>query len=562
MNAFLGGIQAAEVSKRADRRERIDTRAARQVELNNLVAGYELNEQGEYAPNERGQLQLDKQEATLQQQVAVLGAQNEMIQAQLNEGAMVKATTAVGMGDPKEAWRIISRNPVLKASLNEEFKAASIGPIDWANDRAMFDGSGVAITDEVLNNPEKLNALNSSFFKIVHPDGTTSLGSTQDLIKQTNYLGTAGKQDSEGMTRRFNRIAEILAGDVTTPAERALQNKQNTVANQKLDIAGGLLGLQLAYQDKVLATPGISDKEKLDLLSGSKGVDYKELKAMYETITAKSKSEVAVQTQESTVAKAKSGAAKSATDAEVAASTKNADIEKANLDAEKARRDKEGAKPIVGEADFISNLETVVYNDENLRIATKIQNDSKQKLGAVKEKDVSGRISMAQGFHNFTKKFREADIKYDALHTIGTAMDKILKPGMSTQDREQVLDRVALDSEAKALLAEYVKFMSGAAVTEGEYNRYNDIFKAGTWASKQSAEEAMRSFTNYLRGSARRTIGSMTSTPRDFLITRNRYDVWEKANPELQRLPVTHYDKKAVRPAIPQANITDFFGGQ
>jgi len=499
MSKFLGGVAAANQTIANDRQ-------AAQVELANLIEGFEKNENGKYEPNAKGQNMLDHKDALMQQQLMKLEAQNEAIMATQNADSMTRATTALAMGDVKEAWNIVSQNPALKAQLGEQFGAASIQPIDWANDRDMFEGTGVQINDETLSKPEVLNALNSSFFKVIGPDGKATLGNTQQLIAETNYGGYASKEDREGIFERVNKISEILSGHIKTQEELELEATNAQIAQSNANINADVTALKEEYIEGIIASD-MSAEEKLAKISGAKGRSVDELKALAE----ESKTRIQL-------------------------ATENDKIEKAKAEAATAKGKAEAFEPIPGEAEFIASLrdaEKVPYNDDNLRKAGRIQ--GKKAITAERSKEVNGRFAMAKSFHNFTNKFIDTELNRDALGKIQTTLDKLMKPGMTGQEQEKVLNNIEIDTELRALISEYVKFMSGAAVTTEEYNRYNDIAQAGAWSSKESAVEALRSFTNYLRVSSKDRIDSIVDLPRDYLIKRQDYNRWAAENPAITR---------------------------
>ena len=536
---FLDGVRAGNESRRVDRNDRVEGRRAKQQRLSNFIAGYEQDANGDYAPNERGQESLKGQFAALKQKTYVLETQNEMMQAQLNEGSMNTAIKSLAMGDAKDAWRVVSRNPVLKASLQKNFNMQSILPVDWENDASLFKDAGIDMSPEALADPKVRNAFNSSFFKVVHPDGTMSIGNTQDLINKTDFVNTASKEDSEGLRRRYNLVGEVLSGYVKSPQQREDELKAATLNRTNVDSSLDIATIKDDYIEEIKLMP-ISNVEKLNLIFGINGEKdpkalerkIKELKYEFDKETnkwkkrkivanakeAESNAWVAGQTENDKKKKIIANAKEAEVDADVKLGTKDNLILKADLANDKTKLEiKEklqkiaDGKPFVGEAKFRKDLGDMPFNDESLAKAAALQ--GKRKLGAEVNKNLSGRMHMAKGFNDFTERFRKAKLDHNAVATIGSFMDKITKPGMTTQDREMALNKVQLGSEAKALLAEYVKFMSGAAVTEGEYSRYQDIFTAGAWSSRESADEAMRSFTNYLRESAERVVDSIKYVP-------------------------------------------------
>jgi len=506
-NAFLQGVQVGNQTKQEDRR-------AKQVRLTNLIKGFEQGNGGEYEPNARGQAMFDGQEAAMQQQLAVLQSQNEAIQAVQNTESMTKATTQLAMGNVSEAGRIVNTNPVLKQQLQEQFGVSAVHPIDWENDLRLFEGTGVNITPEMLADPKVKAALNSSFFKTVGPDGKQKIGNTQQLIDSTGYMQYASKEDRDGIFARVNKISEILSGHIKTPEEERLEATKMEANQHNANISNSLAEVTQEYYDSILGRDDIGPEEKLKIIQGVRG---------------KSPDDIKAQIQAEKLRKAQA-------EANIATTTQDDVIAKKKAEAESAKAKAEDSRPYEGEAEFISNIrnpEKIPFSDDNLRIASKLQ--GKKTLTAERGKEVNGRFSMAKSFDNFTRKFMTADINRDALAKIGTTMDKLMKPGMTGQDQERVLNSIEIDTELRALISEYVKFMSGAAVTTEEFNRYNDIVQSGVWSSRESANEALRSFTNYLRRSAKDRIDSMTDIPHDYLIKRNDYENWSKSNPEIAR---------------------------
>lgn len=512
--------------------ENRDDRAAAQQDLKNKIRGFDRTPEG-YVPNARGAKMLEAQELARDQKMAVLQTQNEAIQSLLNAKSMTSATTYLALGDVDSAKVEINTNPILKEKLLETFGIVDISPIDMNHDMKHFEDSGLDV-ESVQSDPIASNALSSAFFKAHKVDGSSSMISVKELMAATGYHAYASKDDAEGITSRINRIGEILALHMKTPEELDTEATNRSIDNQNAHASKDVSDLKDTITSGILSSD-LTDSEKLVKLNELNRTPLDKLKNLKAELD---------------IARAGYKADKDKTEAYVARTTAKDEIAlvaaKVKTEEMKGQSAKKqgGGLPTYA-ADFLDKLGEgkIEYNQDNLSKAYEIQ--GKKKLNSTKEKEISGLVSMSQGFHVLTKKFRDLDMDRNALSKIGTVFDKIMKPGLTYQDRMAALNTIAINSEIQAALAGYVKYMSGAAVTEGEYARYQDIFQAGTWSNKESAVTAMASFTSYLRDAANRNIETARSTPYDYMILKKNYEGWESENPRIDYISAANKVSKA-----------------
>lgn len=481
-NPFLAGVKQGATEVRLDdqntrawdtnrRLNEQEDRQAAQAELNNKIRGYEMNAQGQYEATQARQNADTYNAQLVEQKMVQQQAGIDMLVAQSNTRDMTSATKSLSFGNVKDAITTIGQNPDLQTKLLQQFNAQNIAPVDWVHDKDLFKGTDMYfdLSDEYLADPKIRAALDSSFFKIIGPDGKSRLGNTQNLVRQTGALNYMTTQDQEGLTNRFNMIGDILKGSVLqTPQEKARKAKQAELADEVIDLKSDVV-------QSILTGPGTAE-EKLAKITG---MSTKQMSAK----------EIAQTT-------------KAQTEAEIALATKDDDIKKARSDALKAEyaaKKAKGEMPVdfntFNYIDSLKDKKTSELTGEELAKLRAIEDEKNTTLKGVK-KIVETKNNFANNFNKLIPEIKKLD--YDAVEKIKTAFSKVLKTG-SAEDRTEALKLLGFETKLGSLMASYIKEMSGAAVTDSERQLYTNLLKAGSWAQGDAAEVAIGSFVEALR---------------------------------------------------------------
>ena len=466
MSSVLNGIAAAEKSMATDRIEA-------QQELSNFIAGYEKNDSGKYIPNERGQNTLDVNNEATKQTLMQLDAQNQLMQGRINSEDMTQATTHLAMGNIKDAWAQIEKNPVLKKQLQDQFGVVTIAPIDWENDRALFNGSGINV-DNV--NGEALDALNSSFFKYYDKNGVAKLGNVHNLMKSTNYDGYIDSATRRAMEKRLDYFGQVLKGHVITPQEQRIKDNSTQAIENKSELDAEVSGLKLQELYNMIANnPDMRAKEILDKINPLSLADQK----------------------------------------------KKLEISKMQGDA-----DSKAKLGDIDQAKFYNDMKTLPINKETLDTATLLQGD--RKPTTEERKSINGKFALAKAFDKFSKYFENQNIDADAVSKMRLAIDKVWETDKTPEEKRQYVTELKLGTEFKTLMFEYIKYMSGAAVSDNEKTDYFDIIASGKWSNKDAAGKSLRSFADTLLTSSYNNLEQYYGYPRDYMLARQ---MMESYNP-------------------------------
>jgi len=471
---YLQGYTARTNRDASDRQER-------QMQLNNLIKGFELNqESGQYEANERGRNAMAVQSEKVNQELMYLREQNKLIGATLNEKSMTEGVTEMVKGNIADGWETIKRNKPLADTLRAK-GVHSVAPVDWVNDKEMYEKVGINVPTEVLQDPITMKALNSAFMKVQGADGTWKLAETANLAKSTGTMQYMKSADRQGMAERFNRIHDIIKGYIPTPLEEEY--------------------------GKTSLRAGIAQNSLNELKSS---IDINAL-AEWATLNPNKTVDDYIAEHKQTVIDP----------------TKQAEIDDLYID--KAISDNE--KVIV---DSLPTIKPKEYTSEMYSVVKRLEASNK-KLGLTAQ---PAEIKQVRGYVNSTRKFKKLaeDIKHIDRDAFTKARNELLSiKGLSTslsgtaqEKAKQLADRVAsltFKTELGVAMKEYVKLMSGATVTDKEFGDYMKMVVGGEYSDGSVASVALDSFASSLESGLMNSLeGIRTTNPWFYMNTKSAYD--------------------------------------
>lgn len=517
---FLQGIQVSQNKKAEDRRER-------QSQLTNLIKGFEIDSNtGQYAPNERGQLGLDAQQQQMESKLKYLEEQNQMMQSNFNTDTMTRSVTHLVKGNAKDAQMTIDKNPSLKETLKQK-NVHQVAPIDWQNDQELWKNiPNMNIKPEDLQDPAVVAALNTSFSKVQGADGKWRLSSTENLVQSTNTLGYMPSNMSDAVINRFNRAGEILNGRVITNEEQKLKDTQLDSAQSNANLQRADLYMAEEFTTKFFEENPNPTMEQFNAFkvarAGGGGTDYKTMKAMYDAELSKMK--VDEKKTEMTDAK--------------------------NVDQ--------------GTVQFLESLASdMKVTNESLKMGKKIQGD--KKMTTEERKETFNKFAMVDGFIGLNKELQNMDVTDTDKNMLTKFRDNVAQlagTDMVPGDREKILRGIDLKTKVGAMVAKYVKFMSGAAVTEGERAMYMDLAQAGNWSTLEPMKTSMRAFTQSLMDDTEASFNAYRNVyPHDYQLAlgdlnkyRAKVDEFGTVNDQIdQKPPMANFDP-ASQPGVNRAS--------
>jgi len=469
--SFIQGVTAANNSIAQDRADRMESRQAKQQKLTNLIKGFEIDPNtGEYAPNERGQNALDTQNEQLKQQLATLTEQNMQIQSVLNKDSMTTTVTKMLKGDVQGGWKTINHNPGLKAMLAKK-GMEDLQPVNWAQDKDLLEGVPAlkALTPEQLTDQQLMNALNSAYFKVKR-NGKWQVNTTESLIKVTGTTQYTDKTTTTGMKNRLSKINEILALKVQNPYEEKLQamKVQNAIGAEEFNAE------KIALQQR-------------DMKEWIKSNPNGTVAEFLEYSRPRSEKTIAIE-----------NAINNPQPAEPAFP-----VNEFNASVEDSYANYSGKGP--------------VFTNEQIAIANKLQD--KNKVSATDNTNINSRIALMKGFAQIDKAYSGVD--KNAWETIKTNINKYLPADwakISPSERASINEKIKQDAKLGGYIAEYIKMMSGAAVTDSERALFTDIVSSGKYATKEAFQAALDGFRESLRSSTNVMIDATKHrTPHSYL---------------------------------------------
>jgi hypothetical protein len=138
------------------------------------------------------------------------------------------------------------------------------------------------------------------------------------------------------------------------------------------------------------------------------------------------------------------------------------------------------------------------------------------KMPSTKKSELSGRLSIYQSGADIIQYVAENKINFDGVETAKTEVTKLtgmsfddIKDKILSKDNSEltddevkikektnmmILSKITAETKIKNLIANYVKIISGAGVTNEERNMFYDIITAGKYSDEKALLTAMTSF--------------------------------------------------------------------
>jgi len=140
--------------------------------------------------------------------------------------------------------------------------------------------------------------------------------------------------------------------------------------------------------------------------------------------------------------------------------------------------------------------------------------------------EVNNKTRVLPGFKQLLDKIQTLDMSRSAFEKVKTGLAKLGVHGnYNEKEMAQFLNKVSFDAELQTLMAQFVKDMSGAAVTEQERAMYSKTIAGGDWGNKQAMEAALSGFINSLSQQHETNLETLHSdAPATYLIKQRDYD--------------------------------------
>jgi len=510
---FAEGIEHANRDLASIRRERAER-------LSNYVNGFELNKAtGEYVANERGQLAMEAQRLKLEQNVSYLSLQNQMIADQLASSGMTSFTEHLASGNPNDAQKVVDNNPILKERLAKSFNFQRVTTLDPEHDKDLLAKNGVYVDPQaILSDPKKRQAFNSMFAKGIKSDGSVDLIHTPSLVKETNYKQYVPEYRYQDMATVFNNVSDILKGHVKTQAEieaealhRQAQNQANRASYAKSLYSESITGQRLkdmntyfadnpnatlddyarhrAEQD-AKAQSGGGTAQTTDPLKAQKIETEKARRAKIEE-DIKLKKEKFELDKKRQLEEAKIAKEKALAKAKKEANTPD-EFEKAKVKIE--RVDGIYKKLIDGKPLTTEDKAHIIADAKKIPASLKIPAETKKKINE--------RINVVESSAQAVKLLNSGKIDANAVSNTISAVKKYIssekigkdKYKISLSEMNEADKNLLMRSKIGRSLVLYIKSISGAAVTNEEYDRLNSLMTGGNNADIHTLSMLFNSF--------------------------------------------------------------------
>jgi hypothetical protein len=435
MSAFTEGVSAGNQSLQVDRQEK-------QQRLKNYIKGFELNEQGQYAPNERGQTALDLQNQKLQQELMVTQEQNKQIQSIMNKDTIEKAVNQIIAGNASDVSGTIKQNPGLYKIMKDK-GVDEVMPVDFTNDTTLLSEiPGMSEAVEIAKTyPEVAEALKRGFFK-VRKNGKWQVNTTESLYKVTGQNQYRSSKSREVAENSLNKIRQVLAGVVSSPTEDSTKQTMADSANMSAEALNKQMtehfqngGDWLGWEQKVAGSKATGTSSASNMIKELELEEKLKDRALSEKMRKINPTE-----------------------------WKEATLRDDNL-----------------------------ADKEQTIIAKQLQGDNEWK--GKPQQDLAGMEGITRRFIRVTEQLQGID--RDAFEKANKIIARLANI-KSYKKRKAELSQIRFDTSITAALAEYIKLMSGTAVTESEFDRYNFASQAGDWSTHDAALASLEQFTSGL----------------------------------------------------------------
>lgn len=235
--------------------------------------------------------------------------------------------------------------------------------------------------------------------------------------------------------------------------------------------------------------------------------------------------------------------------------------------AEQEKQQQERQKQLEADA-YTKDLESYVYDNQGERFRADLDNtdvqtvtlggkevskykvakdvQGKNKLPADARTYMDGVLSARNSMQKLYKKLANLDIPRDAWTKLQTEFVKVVGTDVKDYTEEQqraLLSKMEIDSELRTIMADYIKAMSGAGVSDEERKGYEQTILNGNWSNKSGALAAMSGFINGLNQSfSSKLLSSKADYPATYL---DMSKLFNSTTEKLSEVPL--FDAKDVK---------------
>lgn len=198
------------------------------------------------------------------------------------------------------------------------------------------------------------------------------------------------------------------------------------------------------------------------------------------------------------------------------------------LDIKAAQKDelafKDELKTITAD-EFNAKKGTETYKkvEEAYQRAKKLQPMDRKPTGPTAD-NLKQKSAIIPSFMALQDKLNRLKLDKNALNKMHNAFSKLAGSDFTGKDLRTFQNELGFMGELNTVVAQYVKDMSGAAVTEQERAMYADIIQGGTWATKEAMTASLGGFIRGIKGLFENSVDSMSDEfPRTAFETMRNY---------------------------------------
>lgn len=202
------------------------------------------------------------------------------------------------------------------------------------------------------------------------------------------------------------------------------------------------------------------------------------------------------------------------------------------------------------------------------------------KMSATQKTELSGKLAIYQDGAEIIKYISDNNVNFDLGETGKTEISKLT--GMSweevkgilakdskelTEDEAKIkakantamISKITSDTKLRNLVANYVKIISGAAVTDQERKTFYDIITAGQYADEKAMLTAMTSFVESIGENYKNTYGSLKySYPADYTTAVKAWNDADRTKEieKYRRKTIDDVNTESTATEIPSSELT------
>ena len=183
-----------------------------------------------------------------------------------------------------------------------------------------------------------------------------------------------------------------------------------------------------------------------------------------------------------------------------------------------------------GEGTFKAGLRKSVNLDNptgefEARLARAKTLQGKTKLPTKLDGELTDKSNSLASFYTVLDKANTLKFDRDAFTKVKDSVAKVGLHGKWNQEEaEKFMNKTSFDSELEMVMAQFVKDMSGAAVTEQERAMYASIVSAGKYSTKEAMVAALSGFINGVKTRHESNLDGIASEyPHSYIIKKRDY---------------------------------------